>query len=487
MHRMRIGLAAAGILLLATVGVFFAVTSDLRSAATRDVEEKVSRAQRLYHQISRLEGIDFANLAAERARKPSVVAVTAKTEETARRQAAFEECEVLNAALQKMSRKADILAILDASGKVLARDLNANAMYGDDLRAKYPAVARALKGEAVKDVWTLADRMTQVGLAPIVKPDGSVAGVLLIGFVLSAKQAQEKHDLLGAQIGYFHGGKMHASSFVAEGTGDNAKEDVTRTQLLNALLFQSPEKYADAALQKGAPTEIFRLTIEGRLYAGVAAPLPGNLADKTSGVVLLASITDGLDGIKATGIKVILFGVIAILVALGAAVMTAKRFLAPLDKIELGVAEIMNGNIDYTFKPVGPDFEGLSNSLNVMLARLLGREEPNEEAVEDEEAEERKWKAEQMLIDDSDGAANPQAAAALAGEHEAAYYPRLFNEYITALRQIGRPVDGVSVPLFTAKLRLAEAGLKEKWECRMVRFQVVTRGSDLVFRPVKIG
>ena len=87
--------------------------------------------------------------------------------------------------------------------------------------------------------------------------------------------------------------------------------------------------------------------------------------------------------------------------------MTALRFIKPLDKIELGVAEIINGNIDYTFKPVGPDFEGLSNGLNVMLARLLGREEPNEDEVEEEQDETSRWRSDQMLVEE--GAA-PSAA-----------------------------------------------------------------------------
>jgi hypothetical protein len=167
-------------------------------------------------------------------------------------------------------------------------------------------------------------------------------------------------------------------------------------------------------------------------------------------------------------------------------VMTAKRFIGPLDQIELGVAEVINGNIDYTFKPVGPDFEGLSNSLNVMLARLLGRDEPNEDAVEEEDNEVEKWKAEQMVIEEGDGAASP-AAAALAQEGEASYYPRLYNEYINALRSLGRPADGVSVQAFMAKLRLAEAGLREKWSCKAVRFQMVPQGDRVVFRAVRIG
>jgi hypothetical protein len=484
MHRMKIGLIAAALLLAFTALFYLTLTRSLSASVTRDVEDLVSRAQRIHQQISRLGGMDFANLAQDKARRPGVLAAVGRADETARRQAAFEECEVINAALAAQGRKADIVAVLDAQGKILARDLNPNADYGEDLRAKYPAVAAALKGEAVKDVWTLQARMTEVGLAPITRPDGSHVGAVLLGWVLSAKKAQERRDLLGADIGFFHNGSVHTSSFVSEGAGDSAKEDVGRTQALANVLFSGP-RLADQALQKGSPTEVHHYQIENQDYAVVAAPLPGNFADKTSGVLLLASVSDVVSRARNEGRALLMFGILAILVALTASVMTAKRFIAPLDQIELGVAEVINGNIDYTFKPVGPDFEGLSNSLNVMLARLLGRDEPNEDAVEEEETEVERWKAEQMVIDEGDGA--PSAGAQAAGqESEASYYPRLYNEYLAALKAGGKPTEGVSVQQFMAKLRLAEAGLKQKWTCKMVRFQMVPQGDQIVFRAIRI-
>ena len=482
MHRMKIGLIAAALLLTFTALFYFSVTNNLVTSATRDVEERVARAQRIHQQISRLGGLDFANLAVEKSRRPEVLAAVSRSEETARRQASYDECEAINAALAKDNRKADIVSVLDAQGKVVARDLNPNADVGDDLKSKYPAVEAALKGHAVKDVWTLQGRMTEVGLAPITRSDGSSAGALLIGYVLSAKKAQERRDLLGSEIGFFHAGKVHTSSFVSQ--GDNAKEDVGKTQALGAVLFSGPE-LAKQALTKGTPTEVHHYQIENQDYAVVAAPLPGNFADRSSGVLLLASVTTAADRARADGAPVLMLGLLAILVAVTASVMTAKRFIKPLDSIELGVAEVMNGNIDYTFKPVGPDFEGLSNSLNVMLARLLGRDEPNEDAVEEEETEVERWKAEQMVIDEGDGA--PSAGAQAAGqESEASYYPRLYNEYLAALKAGGKPTEGVSVQQFMAKLRLAEAGLKEKWTCKMVRFQMVPRGDQIVFRAIRI-
>jgi len=67
--------------------------------------------------------------------------------------------------------------------------------------------------------------MNRVAVAPITQPDGTIRGALLIGYVLTARDAQMKHDLLGTEVAYFHNGKVHTSSFISEGAGENAKED----------------------------------------------------------------------------------------------------------------------------------------------------------------------------------------------------------------------------------------------------------------------
>jgi hypothetical protein len=490
MHRMKIGLVAAAVLLVFTLGVHAVVTQNLKESVIHQVESDVSRAQRMHQSIARLESLDFANLVAGLAHKPAVVAVFDKSDETAKRQAAFEQCEGLNAYLASGSRKADIVAVLDSTGKVVARDLNVNAMYGEDLRAKYPAVATALKGEATKDVWTFSNRMTRVAVAPVATPEGVIRGALLVGYVLNARDAQLKHDLLGPEVAYFHDGKVHTSSFIAEGIGDSAKEDGNRTQALNAVLFTLGDKPGQQAVQKQAATELFHFLLDGHEYAAVAAPLFGNAFDKTSGVVLMSSISSETDKVSGVGFKIFGFGILAILVALGATVMTALRFIKPLDQIELGVAEIINGNIDYTFKPVGPDFEGLSNSLNVMMARLLGRDEPNEDQVEEEADEASRWRSEQMLVEEiaapTGGPSNDPQVQALAQENEAMYFARVYAEYLAALKSQNKPTAGITSQAFTTKLRLVEGGLKQKWECRAVRFRVVVQGDLVTLKPVPI-
>jgi hypothetical protein len=490
MHRMKIGLVAAIVLVALTLGLNAVVSRELKESVVQDLDTAVSRAQRIHGDVTRLEAMEFENQVADFAHRSAVVGAFDKTDENSRRQAAFEQCEQINAQLRTGGKpKADIVAVIDSSGKVLARDLNVNAMYGEDLRSKFPAVATALSGKAVKDIWTLQNRMNRVAVAPIAQPDGTIRGALLVGYVLTARDAQVKHDLLGTEVAYFHNGKVHTSSFISEGTGENAKEDGNKTQALNQVLFGSPEAYGQQALTKNAPTEVFHLTMDGREYTAVAAPLHGNAFDKTSGVVTLASISDALEPVSAVSAKLIGFGALAILVLLGAVMLTSQRFIKPLDKIELGVAEIINGNIDYQFRPVGPDFEGLSNGLNVMLARLLGREEPNEDEPEEEQDEASRWRSDQMQVEDASGPSGTPApdANALGQESEPIYYARIFNEYVAALRTQGKPTKGITVQAFTAKLRLIEGGLKQKWKCRMVRFKVNAQGEHVTLKPIPIN
>jgi hypothetical protein len=55
------------------------------------------------------------------------------------------------------------------------------------------------------------------------------------------------------------------------------------------------------------------------------------------------------------------------------------------------------------------------------------------------------------------------------------------------LQKLGQPTEGVSVLAFMAKLSLTEAGLREKWECKVVRFLLTVQGTQISFRPVKIS
>jgi len=187
---------------------------------------------------------------------------------------------------------------------------------------------------------------------------------------------------------------------------------------------------------------------------------------------------------------VLLLGLGALVIAILAMLVTARLILGPAEEIELGVTEIINGNIEYTFKPAGADFDGLANALNVMLARLLGRPEPGEESFDENGNVQSVGK---VLLDDEasatlggTGSSTDPAVLALAQEPEPDYYKRIYNEYLEARKGVGESIDGVTFESFSAKLRLNEANLKKKYNCRAVRFRVQTKNGQVTLKPVPI-
>jgi len=119
-----------------------------------------------------------------------------------------------------------------------------------------------------------------------------------------------------------------------------------------------------------------------------------------------------------------------------------------------------------------------------MLARLLGRPEPGD----DDLAEEGTPSAKLLLEEEKTGprvSSDPDVVS-LAQEPEADYYKRIFAEYIDARKGVGEKVEGVTFEGFVAKLRLNEANLKKKYNCKAVRFRVQTRGNQVTLKPVPI-
>src|SRR5262245_13371700 len=100
MHRMKIGLVAAIVLLALTVAVYAMVTRELKESVVQELDTSVSRAQRIHGDVARLEAMEFENLVATLSRKASVVGAFDKADENGRRQAAFEQCEQINEQLR---------------------------------------------------------------------------------------------------------------------------------------------------------------------------------------------------------------------------------------------------------------------------------------------------------------------------------------------------------------------------------------------------
>ena len=399
------------------------------------------------------------------------------------RQAAFVAVSARSARLESEGHKPDLVAVVGANGHVVARDLNINAMYDDDLKARYPSVGKALDGVANKDVWNFDGHLYRVGAAPIRARTGAVAGALIVGFVASGMEAAADCDKLGTEVAFFLDGKIRASSFSKQG-GQSAEEVDLSKELFDGAHL------ADAA-GTGQMTKPTVVRINGDEFLAAAGPLPGNLTRGKSGFVVLASLTAARANIGSVAMLVAVLGLVGLLVAVGAAVLTALRFLSPLDKIEGGVAEVINGNRDYSFDTPSKDFEGLANALNVMLARLLGRPDPSDDELgssdaSDDSGQQQRWGGELTVDPSATGPHTTPEVLALAEEPEATYLRRVYDEYVAARLQTGEGAEGLNFDGFAQKLQQNELGLRKKYNARLVRFKVVVKNGQTTLKPYPI-
>jgi hypothetical protein len=492
MFRAKIPLIAAAVTVLLTGAVYISLTGQLGDSIRKDMVTRLMGAAKLAQQSARLEALNFTNLPTQFAHEDEFSKALAQADMNEKRSLLFQAVQARNARFGAAgSRKADIIAVTDADGKVLVRDLDPNVLVGENFKARYKSVAIALGGNANKDIWNFEGKPMRVASAPIRGPDGRIIGVIIVGYVMTDREAREKKEDFGADAAYAVDGRLIATSFTVGGEGDTVKEDAERATELGKLVFESGSPLS-VAISSEHPSDIFPLKVRGEDFLAIAAPMPGNSVNKSAGIVLLKSLTQALKPVGAAGALVLVLGGLALLVTLGSCVLEARRFLGPLDRLETGVAEVINGNLDYSFDKPSPDFEGIANALNVMLARLLGRPEPSEDEDGDQ-AMERRWKSDSMFEDvDAAQASGGTSAMAddvtleLANEPLDTYFRRTFDEYMAAKKQVGERIEGVTFDSFRAKLAQNETALKGKYKCKMVRFRVQVKGNQVTLKPVPI-
>jgi hypothetical protein len=212
--------------------------------------------------------------------------------------------------------------------------------------------------------------------------------------------------------------------------------------------------------------------------------LPADYPAATAAAIVLAPLSNaGTLGSMKT--YVLLFGLAALGLALLGMYLVHRRLISQIDPIEHGVADIINGNIDRTFRPVGAEFDGLANGLNVMMARLLGRPEPGDEEYDDEGNPIVPGRVEFEEAEQPNAARPDADLAALAQESEPDYYKRIYTDYLASRKAVNQP-DEVSFENFIAKLKVNEGKLKAQYKCKAVRFRVITKDGKVSLKPVPI-
>jgi hypothetical protein len=480
-----------------TAVAYFITSTSFDDKVRKDAEAQLRRAYGVVQQLAQLESIDIANKAERLAADRAFVGAL-KTEAPADR-AAMSRVAFANFTSNEKEGdvKPDLVALVDAQGNLVAMHDVANVVPkqwqnpSKPTETIIPALNVVLGSRVIiSDIWNDKGRMMKIGVAPVIDPEAPVAptdqdGVVIIGAVVvayaqTANQARQDKRLLGTDIAYYDSNKVVSTSF----TKTANDEDASKASELSALL-------GGAGIAQGGNRQ--KITLGGHAYyaAVVALPrsttnakrLPADYPKVTAGAVLLAPASDAAGTGNTINLFILLLGAGALAISLFGMHLAHRRLVAQVDQIEIGVTDIINGNLDRTLRPVGPELDGLANGLNVMLSRLLGRPEPGEEELDNEGNPIMPGRVE---FEEGEGrpAVDPDLAS-LAQESEPDYYKRMFTEYVAARTAVGAP-DPVSFENFIAKLKVNEGKLKAQFSCRAVRFRVLTKDGKVTLMPVPI-
>jgi len=500
MSRTVIAAVVAVVIAAMTAIAFFITSTSYNDRVRKDADSQLRRAYQVVQQLAQLEAIDVANKAERLAADHSFVAALKASSTVERDNQARLGFARFTSNDKEGDVKPDMIALVDAQGNLLAMNdvpgvvPNQWKREGDKSgNTIIPALNVVLGNRAIiSDIWVDPEnRMMKIGVAPVIDPDAPVPaadpdGVVIIGAVVvayaqTAQQAQHDKLLLGTEIAYYDGTRVAATSFTKPGSSE---EDTGKGTQLTQL----------AKSGKLSPTSgQQRVAIDGVPYLAASVTMPRSTSNPrrmpkdypavAAQAMVLSPIEDAANTAGTIKMFIILLGVGALGISLVGLYLSHRRIIAQVDQIEIGVTDIINGNVDRTFRPVGLELDGLANGLNVMLARLLGRPEPGEEEFDED--------GNPIIpgrVEFDEGESQPQtdpALAALAQESEPDYYKRVFTEYVAARKAVGSP-DDVSFENFIAKLKVNEGKLKAQYQCRAVRFRVVTKDNKVSLKPVPI-
>jgi hypothetical protein len=498
MSRTIIAAVVAVVIAALTAIAFFVTSTSFDDRVRKEAEQQLRRGYGVVQQVAQLEAIDVGNKAERLAADKAFVTALKSESAVERNNQSRIGFSNFTSNEKEGDVKPDMIALVDAEGNLIAMS-DVGSVVAKQWRKEgtktgetiIPALNVVLGSRVIiSDIWNDKGRMMKIGAAPIIDHDAPVPatdpdGVVIIGAVLvayaqTADQARQDKRVVGTDIAYYDAGKVVATSFTK---GPN-EEDTAKGAQLSAIV-------ASGKVKEGAGQ--VKVEIDGVPYYAAAVPMPRSTTNAkrmpadypkiTAGAMLLAPVADVTGTGSTIKMFIILLGLGALAISMLGLYLSHRRLVSQVDQIELGVTDIINGNVDRTFRPVGPELDGLANGLNVMLARLLGRPEPGEEEFDEE--------GNPIIpgrVDFEEGEERPAVdpdLASLAKESEPDYYKRVFTEYVAARKAAGSP-DDVSFENFIAKLKVNEGKLKAQYNCRAVRFRVVSANNKVSLKPVPI-
>jgi len=516
MTRAIIGGIIAVVIVVTAFVMTSTATSSVDSRVRKQLKKRADSAGELSQDTAALDGLRVEGWVKRRATLQSIVDTIVDKNRASRAEKRDNAIAEVKGQARKGEPPTVLIAFVDTKYDVMAHSKHKKfappALWkeGGKLKAQYLGLTLAMAKEKkdrriISEYWNDPEfGLLRVGIAPVTHwidekrevkvskkktvtitvPKERLVGALVLGYAVDQAYVQRRSDLLGAHVAYFFNDTAGTSSFKKE----NGEEDTgKRADLTKAL---KEKGLAKEALDKGY-TAVRVVTIDGEQYYASAGRLPRFPSGKDlgagypplqAGALVLVPVGDAMYAKGKIKTATWVLALVALIASVIGLLFAASRLLHQVDVIEVGVNEITNGNLELSFRPVGRDLDGLAHSLNVMLARLLGRPEPGEEEYD----EDGNIIMPGRLQFDTDLSEKDEEIVNLAREPEPDYYNRIFKEYCAGRESVGESVEGISYDNFVTKLRVNEASLKAKYQCESIRFKVTVKDGKVSLKPVPI-
>lgn len=314
------------------------------------------RAQVLPAHRDRAEGaLDVLRLELARAllvgeQHESLRRALASTDDTARRRRGFDALEAiardLGAGSLRDLGRPDFVALVDATGRVLVRDLDPNRMRGHALEAEIPALERARRtGQSSFGTF----RRAADGAVLVTAAEPLVGGeALVVAYQLGDGIARRMAAASGQEVGIVIEGKLLGSS-MAEGAARDA-------------VFAARAAPADPSV--AVETE------EGEQWIDVSS-LDG-LHDVPVSMAIVSSADEA--GVQAALGNVLLAAAFVLAgLAYVLADRLAKRVLAPVARLEDALLAVMNGQESLGITVESEELGGLAFRMEQVIETLRDR------------------------------------------------------------------------------------------------------------------
>lgn len=517
--RIRLGMLIVGLILLFALLTNYYIIGNLEADSRQTFQQELRTSFLAYQKAHEANASRRLEVAAAFAAEPELIATMLLPHDTAelaenRHFRVYERLEVIS----RLRYPAELVIVTDTDGIELARTLVATWTKNDYSGKRL--TKEALAGKPGEDFWRIGQRVMLVNVVPIYDQSRVLGLLIVANSVGESLIAEERHlgvisrgpvaidETAGSAIFVEAPGvaSQHAGPKYAVGFSDLAffsaerviksSLDTHRQDQLNSFLISNSQHVAEWLASKNKLYER-SVTLGGETYHLVAAPYPTLQDDSLVGVMLLRSEGKWLKAFSGSRNFLMILSVLLAILGVSLAALIVQKAYDAIDFILEGAHQIIVGNKDYQFASANEYLNQLGQTLNLMIAILLGKYIPEDE----DEAVRLSMRGtldggtrgaiapkDRMLIEaiDEQVVAQTPPVAATGDVDEDAYFDRIFDEFIKAKKQVGDDISQVTKQRMAAKLKRAEEKLIEKHGCASVRFDVKIEQNKVTLKPTPI-